>query len=51
MFVRGLELLLKVATDGLEYALCAFHPLIAAAGVVKDEEAVDGTKAAKPLRF
>lgn len=49
--VRELELLLKVATDELEYALCAFHPLTAAAGVVKDDVAVDGIKAAKPLRF
>jgi hypothetical protein len=49
--VRELELLLRVATDGFEYALCEFHPLTAAAGVVEDDEAVDGIKAAKPLRF
>lgn len=48
VFVRALALLLRVATDGFEYALCAFHPLTAAAGLV--EVAVDGINGAKPLR-
>ena len=52
MFTIALVMLLRVASDGLEDARCAAQPSTDETGRVNDDDdAVEGVKAAKLLRF